>query len=204
ELTRRRVDPETFAAMDTSDADVIVLAGVPAPSERVAARLREHVERGGGLLIAPDESFDARAYAARLGELLPARARAPVAAEVRGPHAAPGSALVDAAGLSSAVTQRWLTLEEVEADAETPLVFEGGTPALVIGRRGDGRVALFATSLDDAWTDLPDRPGYLPLVVSLLRRLAPAGSAPSAPVMAGTRVTIEPPAGAVRLDVIAP
>lgn len=204
ELTRRRVDRETFAAMGTSEADMIVLSGVAAPSERVAAALREHVTRGGGLLIAPGESFDARAYAARLGDLLPARPRAAVSLEVRGPSAAPGSDLVDGAGLESTMTQRWLTLEEVEPESETPLVFDGGAPALVIGRRGDGRVALLATSLDDAWTDLPYRPGYLPLVVSLLRRLAPAGSAPSGPVLAGTRVTIEPPAGAVRLDVIAP
>lgn len=202
-LTRRRVDPETFAAMDASDADVIVFAGVAAPSERAAAKLRQHVEGGGGLLIAPGEGFDPRAYVARLGELLPARPRAAAAAEVRGPRPAPGSELVPA-GLESASTQRWLTLEAIEPGSETPLVFDDDTPALVTARRGDGEVALFATSLDDAWTDLPYRPGYLPLVVNLLRQLAPSGSAPEGPVAPGASVTIEPPAGAVRLDVVTP
>jgi hypothetical protein len=92
----------------------------------------------------------------------------------------------------------------VEATSETPLVFEGGAPALVLARRGDGTVAFFATTLDDAWTDLPLRPGYLPLVVRLLRRLAPAGSAPESPVVPGSRISITPPAGAVRLGVVAP
>src|SRR5690606_24116637 len=92
-LTRRRVDPETFAAMDPSEADVVVLSGVPAPPERAAARLREHVARGGGLLIAPGDDFDARAYVARLGELLPARPLPAIAAEIGGPAPAAESAL---------------------------------------------------------------------------------------------------------------
>lgn len=202
-LTRRRVDPETFVAMDASEADVIVLANVPAPSEALAARLRAHVEGGGGVLIAPGEAFDARAYVARLGALLPARPRTAAATEVRGPLPAPGSELAPA-GLESTKTHRRLMLETPEADSETLLVFGDETPALVMARRGDGRVALFATSLDDTWTDLPYRPGYLPLVVNLLRRLAPGGSAPDAPVEPGTRVTIEPPAGTLRLDVLTP
>lgn len=205
-LSRRRVDAETFAAMDASDADVIVLSAVPAPSAAVAARLRAHVEGGGGLLIAPGERFDARAYVARLGDLLPARPRAAVSVDVAGPDVAPGSGLSaeGSSGLEQARTQRWLTFEDLDASGETWLRFGEGSPALVTARRGDGRVALFATSLDDAWTDLPYRPGYLPLVVDLLRALTPTGSAPLGPVLPGTAVTLEAPAGAVRMDVVGP
>ncbi len=205
-LTRRRVDPETFAALDPSQSDVIVLADVAAPNERVAARLREHVERGGGLLIAPGDDFDARAYIARFGELLPARPMPAVASEIGGPVPAEGSALLPAgtSGLEQTRTSRRLTFEDVDAGAEVALRFEDGSPALLIGRAGDGRVALLATSLDDAWTDLPLRPGYLPLVVALLRELAPASSTPDAPVLPGSTVRLRAPAGAVRLAILTP
>ncbi len=163
-LTRRQVDPETLAAMDASDADVIVLANVPAPSPRVAARLREHVERGGGLLIAPGAHFDSRAYLARLGELLPAHPRAATAAEIGGPHVARGTTLLPegSTGLDEAHTRRRIGFDDVAPNAETQLVFDDGAPALLVASHGDGKVALLATTLDDAWTDLPYRPGYLP------------------------------------------
>lgn len=205
-LTRRRVDPETFAAMDPSEADVVVLAGVPAPSARTAARLREHVERGGGLLVAPGEDFDARAYVARLGELLPARPVSAIAGEVAGPVPTGSTELLPegASGLESARTHRRLTLEAVGPSTAVALAFGDGSPALVIGRHGDGRVALLATTLDDAWTDLPVRPGYLPLVVGLLRHLAPAASTPDEALAPGTPVRLRAPAGAARMVVLRP
>lgn len=205
-LIRRRVDPETFAAMELADVDVVVLSNAPAPPERVARRLREHVEAGGGLLVAPGETFDARAYLARLGALLPARPSAARDDERAGPRPAPGGDLLPegASGLEATRTRRRIGLEEPDASAETLLAFDDGSPALLAVRRGEGQVALAATTLDDAWTDLPYRPGYLPFVVSLLRRLARTGAAPTLPVQPGALVTLDAPAGAVRLEIVAP
>ncbi len=205
-LTRRRVDPETFAAMELGDVDVVVLSNVPAPSDRVARRLAEHVERGGGLWIAPGQTFDARAYAARLGALLPARPTAPRDQEIEGPHAVAGSELFPdgGTGLEQSRTRRRIGLEDVEVGAEPLLQFADGSPALLSVRRGDGQVALMATTLDDAWTDLPYRPGYLPLVANLLRQLAPTGRAPQSAVLPGAPVVLDAPAGAVRLEIVTP
>jgi hypothetical protein len=160
-LTRRRVDPETFGATGPSDADVIVLADVPAPPPRVAQQIREHVARGGGLLVAPGERFDARAYEAALGDVLPARARAAVQAEIEGPRDATASPWLvphGSSGLDQTHTRKRLTLDDIDDGAEVPLVFADGSPALVVGEHEDGRVAIFATTLDDEWTDLPYRP----------------------------------------------
>jgi hypothetical protein len=205
-LTRRRVDPETLAAMDPSESDVIVLANVPAPPEAVVARLREHVERGGGLWIAAGDQFDPRVYAARFGDLMPARASAAISSEVTGPHAAPGNTILPAgaSGLEQTRTTRRASAEDVDPDAETVLTFGDGTPAMLVARRGDGRVALLLTTIDDDWTDLPLRPGYLPMTVRLLRYLAPSGATSQSAVTPGTPVTLSAPAGTVRMRIVGP
>ncbi len=205
-LTRRRIDPETLAAMDPSEADVLVLANVPVPSERVVEKLREHVEHGGGLWIAPGDQFDARAYVARFGDLLPASPRAAPMAEVGGPYATPDNAILPAgtSGLEQTQTRRRLTFESIDPEANVVLTFGDGTPALLVARRGDGRVAMLATSLSDDWSDLPLRPGYLPLVATLLRHLAPSGSGPSTAIAPATPVALTPPAGTTRVRVLRP
>ena len=50
--------------------------------------------------------------------------------------------------------------------------FEDGTPALVVSPRGAGKIALWTTTLDCDWNDLALRPGYLPLVQSLMKVLS--------------------------------
>lgn len=202
-LTRRTVDEETFAAMDFTGHDVIVLANVVAPNEATSERLEAFVERGGGLFVAPGDRFDARVYAGRLGDLLPARPGAAMDAPVDGPALAEGSDLLPpgGSGLAAARTARRLALE---GDAAPMLAFADGTPALVLGEHGDGRTALLATTIDDAWTDFPYRPGYLPAMVSLLRRLAPRGSSAPADPLPGEPLALEAPAGAVRMRVLTP
>ena len=49
------------------------------------------------------------------------------------------------------------------------LSFDDGAPALIEGRLGQGRVLVFASTFDRSWTDLPVRPGFVPLVQSLFR-----------------------------------
>ena len=42
--------------------------------------------------------------------------------------------------------------------------FDAGAPAVVERRVGAGRVLLWASSLDQSWTDLPMKPVFLPFV----------------------------------------
>lgn len=204
-IERRVVDPDTFAAMDLASAEVVALVDVPPPSAATAARLREHVRAGGGLLIAPGDHFDARAMFAALGDLWPARPRDPISADVEGPLPATDELVpASGAGLARATTRRRVGFEELPPGASAPLRFGDGSPAMVVATYGEGRVAALATTLDDDWTNLPYQPGYLPLVVATVRRLARSGSTSAAPYAPGDVVRLRPPSGARQLRVIPP
>lgn len=219
------VDPDTLAGRDLAGFDVVAIANAPAPAGRVARRLGEFVAEGGGLLITAGDRVEPRGWMDALGEVLPARLRAAVRSEPV-TLAAPGqSSITDdagivppgGAGLTSVSTTERLLLEP-RADARTLLAFGDGGAALVIGRHRRGRVAMLATTVDDDWTDLPYRPGFLPLMVGLVRGLGPAGvvhagsggaardegSTAERAFEPGAPVMLPVPPGASRLIVIAP
>ncbi len=204
-LQRRIVDPDTFAAMELARLEVIVLANVETPSPVSVARLREHVTAGGGLLIAPGDHFDARAMAAALGDLWPARPLDAITGDVPGPHGA-GAELVPegADGLGRATTRRRIGFEALPPGTSAPLRFGDGSPAMVLFRHGEGTVAALATTLDDDWTDLPYQPGFLPLIVRTMRLLAPSESTSDAPHAPGDVVRFRAPAGARQLRLLDP
>jgi len=206
-FTVQTTDPDTFATRDLVGVDVIVLANVPVPASSVAARLRAFVDDGGGLLVASGDHVDPRAYAAVLGDLLPARPRA--AAAVEPPLTLRAVALGDLlpagpTGLSGVRTRKRLLVETPDSAASVPLTYEDGSPALIVRGHGDGHVALLTTTVDDDWTDLPFRPGFLPLLARLCERLASPSIVPDRAYEPGSVVHIPAPAGATRVEVITP
>jgi hypothetical protein len=50
--------------------------------------------------------------------------------------------------------------------------FDGGAPALVERRVGNGRVLLWASTFDLAWSDFPLKPVFLPFIHRTMRHLA--------------------------------
>jgi hypothetical protein len=204
-----RVDADGLAATDLLPFDVLVLANVRAPDDELSARIEHFVKRGGGLLIAAGEHVDAFAYRGRLGELMPAlpRSSAP---------ASPALSLVVAAGdnddvlpdhgigLETASTLERLLVEPPSAPNRTILAFSDGTPALVVGTHGTGKVALLTTTIDDDWTDLPLTPGFLPLSHGLLRGLAAVDALPKGPHLAGSVLNARVPLGARALYLVTP
>ena len=114
--------------------------------------------------------------------------------------------LMGGEGLTAARFFQYLLLEP---SAENPgrsviLRYESGAPALVEAEVGRGRVLLLTTTVDREWTDLPIRPGFLPLIQEAARRLAgiPAGDSISALLIGAAR---EIPAAADdrRIEIIA-
>ena len=87
----------------------------------------------------------------------------------------------------------------------TLLRYESGAPALVETQVGRGRVLLLTTSIDREWTDLPIRPGFLPLVQEAARYLAgaPSGEATAA-LGVGERREIPLEPDERRIEVIRP
>jgi hypothetical protein len=204
-LSVRRVDPDTLPTVDWSTVDAALLVGVPAPPADVAASLRRFVERGGGLVLAPGDAVEVRPLDDAFGAILPARPRG-----IRDVSDAPGlrpgdaspaadAALRDATGLRDVRSLRRLALDAPRREARVALRFADGSPALVVGESGAGRVALLATSLDESWSDLPLRPGFLPLVARLVHAVAAVSHAPDRPIAPGETLSLGLPPGATRL-----
>jgi hypothetical protein len=72
---------------------------------------------------------------------------------------------------STAHLFRYRTLE-AQSGSTVLARFDDGAPALVERAVGQGKVVVFASSLDDYWTDLPMQPVFLPFVHELARHTA--------------------------------
>jgi len=166
-----------------ADVDVLVLANVRAPADDIAAALRERVAAGMGLWISVGDRVDARSYNARLGPLLPLLLREPLVVgtapgrtEARTEAVAPPNlahpillGLQGELGLLGTRTRRIFLLEpDASRNAEVALSFTSGAPALLSRPYERGRVALLTTSIDRDWSDLPLRPGFVPLAERVL------------------------------------
>jgi hypothetical protein len=199
----RTVDASGLAKYDFGQTDVIVLANAPAPEPLIAERLVRFVHQGGGLIVAGGNNVDAHAYNERLGDALPCRIRTRTLGKEIGfaDGIADGLLPPGPSGLAQAQTRGRLMLE---CDGETQLRFADGAPALAIAGSGRGKSALLATTLDTDWTDLPLRPGYLPLLAQLVRSVSNAVVSVHNPVVAGSPVDVGVPPNADRLELVAP
>ena len=175
--------------------DVLVLANVRAPAEDIAPALRARVAAGMGLWITVGERVEARAYNDRLGDLLPLLLRepllvgtAPGRAEGHSDGLAPPNlahpfllGLQGDLGLLGTRARRIFLLEpDAARGAEVALSFTSGAPALLSRPYERGRVALLTTSIDRDWSDLPLRPGFVPLAARVLSRLDTSHAASAA------------------------
>jgi hypothetical protein len=206
-LDRRSVDEDAATPADVARADVVVLAASRPPSPALARALVEHVDRGGGLLVAPTGDVDVRLLARALEGTLPVDVDGGAqAGPTVGLREGPGAARwgVDATGVRRAEASRRLALGRPAAGADVVLGWEDGAAALVIGGRGAGRVALLGTSLDESWTDLPLRPGFPALLLRAVRALGPYGPGVGATVAPGAAAELAWPPGAARLLVTTP
>lgn len=196
EQLEARVREKGVAAFD--DVDVLMLANVRAPSQDIAPAIVERVRRGMGLWVSVGGRVDPIAYNQRFEALLPLRMReavqvgtAPGRQEARVEGVAPADlshpafrGLAGDLGLAGARARRIMLLEPNPArNHEIALSFTSGAPALLTRTVDGGRVALLTTTVDRDWADLPLRPGFVPLVASVIDYLADSRAG-----VAGTRV----------------
>ncbi len=192
--------------------EVVILNGGPFPGGSEGDRLRAFVEDGGGLLMALGERSSVPSVHQ---EFLPATvgAVAEGAGERRIGFVDYDHAIFEAfrgprsGDFSQAVFYRTRSL--TETDGQVLARFDDGTPALVEGRRGRGRVLLWASGLDRFWNDLPLQPVYLPFVHRVTRHLGGrgevlpwhlAGSTVNLAGLAETAGSWEIPEGAVAME----
>ena len=133
--------------------------------------LGEFVEAGGGLVMAMGPRRLSRTAAERLATFAPAipgefvdrdpagrmgdlAARHPVFEPFEG----------ESGGLGGPGFFRYRALSALRAEASVLARFDDGRPALVESGWGEGKVLLFASSIDAEWTDLPRRSAFVPFL----------------------------------------
>ena len=204
EVTVRSLD--RLRAPDLDGKTLVVLNDVAPPSGENGRRLAEWVRAGGGVLVAMGERSARAAWDGPLAELAPLGV-----GSVTDRRTGTGSALayVDrthpvfspfratrGGDFASTRVLRYRTLR-----AEPPLRvlarFDDGGVALAEVPAGEGRVVVWTAGLDNAWSDLPVQPVFLPLVHELARHTA--GAPPALPwLTVGTRVDVAAYAAALQ------
>ena len=178
------IDPSEFSAAAMRQSDVVALLNVGELTSSQAAALSEYVVNGGSLLIAPGDRVDERAFNQQLGEISPARLEQVglldrddylVIADYdrRHPILRPlGS------DWSARFQGHWrLTPSE---DAKVLMQFDNTEAALVEKDVGEGKILLFASSLDLEWNNLALQGLFLPFVHETLRHLVRSEAGQSA------------------------
>jgi len=197
-----------------SEYRVIILNDAGNLSAALAAQLAKFVESGGGLVIAAGRHTEAEQFNQALKAIAPATLGEAV--QLRGEYVAMSEIKIDhpvfevfrqSGRLASARIFGYHRSTPHEKAAVLAR-FEDGSPALVEGSFGNGKVLLFTSTLDAGWNDLPLTPIYLPLVRQMVRYLgeheerawhplgqaftvpaAKDGSPPAVDAPSGTRIT---------------
>ncbi len=212
-VTSIRLDE--LSAEVIADIDVLILAHVVSPTREQVAVIRQFAATGGGLLIVPGTDADlSRVNRELLADLVPASLTS-----LSGQPGGTGYVSLDTtrspsalfAGLLSATEDHPAFHATFELTTRQPLsvlaYFDDGRPALIEGQGPTGHVLLWPTPFDLAWSDLPIRGLFVPLLQRMVRYLAqPAAYGTKytvgdrawrrlAGVDADTRVEVESPSG---------
>ena len=168
---------DALRAQDLSSRSLVVLDEVPPPNGAVGARLREVVLAGTGLLVVPGDvplarwSTEWRALMpARLGSVVD-RTRDAGATVASVDYGHPVFELFSAPRSGDFSTAHVFRYRQLAAPGDSGVIarFDDGAPALVEKAAGGGKVVMWASSVDEYWTDLPLQPVFLPFVHELAK-----------------------------------
>ncbi len=198
-------------AGDVADADVVFLADVPTLEGEVLAALEERVKAGGGLAVFSGPNADRTFYGTKLYDpLRPGSSLLPGAlggvidrraggelgriSDVDWSHPLLREFFDPTYGDFAQI--RYQAYARIDIPPESPGVtvlarIDRQAPALVERRLGEGRVLWFNTTANDAWSDLPRRSSFVPLIDRALGLLA--GGAWRGAFEAGEAVTLSIP-----------
>ncbi|MGC8559336.1 MAG: BatA domain-containing protein [Phycisphaerae bacterium] len=173
----RRIEIDELPGADLQHYAAVVLSDIAPPGAADIQRLERYVKRGGTLMIYPGGEADPSAWTHAGGGLLPAA----YGTQIRTPATAPQTLDVTRSarsivapfiaaqrqgihtGIFHVAIHQYLQLIPT-AHAQVLLKMRGGEPLLAAEDFGRGRVAMWGTSCDTQWTDLPAQPAFLPLI----------------------------------------
>ena len=171
-----RVRPaDSVSPDDLAKAAVVVLNDTPI-AQTTADRLKAFVERGGGVFLAMGD----RAAWPASADILPG-VPGPRVDRTRGPAARLGALeyghplleVFRGPRTGDFASARFYSYRSVTAapNVQTLARFDDGQPALLERRVGTGRVLMWMSTLDTAWSDLALKPVFVPFVLRALRHL---------------------------------
>jgi Aerotolerance regulator N-terminal/von Willebrand factor type A domain len=162
---------------EVGDYSVVIVNDVAGVSEGLASALSSFVQNGGGLVLTTGRHTDAaqfnRVFAAispaHLGDAIQVRSGYALMSQVRTDHPIFGAFARSGRLTSTRVySHHGATANE---GSSVVAALDDGSPIIVEGLAGRGKVVLVATSLDTAWSDLPLTPIFLPLIRQMLEYL---------------------------------
>ena len=167
----------TAATLATHDVVVLLNAGSDLSTSQATA-LTDYVQEGGSVLMAPGDRVNGPQFNQQLSAISPATLNESI-------RLAGGDYLMIAdmdrrhPVLLPLDTEWGVRFEgywnvEAQADADTLMQFDNGSPALLERVVGQGRVMMLASALDTEWNNLPLQGLYLPFIHESLRDLAQA------------------------------
>ena len=190
------------------DPELVILEGTPELPPKATEALQEFVSEGGGLLVFAGDELDSRWYESWSGAgMLPAQYENALANRSAGQGRmkllretiqTPGLSIFngsDAGDLFSLDFKSWrpivaeATNEKAAGSSFTALRFEDGSPAVQVCRAGDGMVVQCSFSLNENWSNLPQRPVFVPFVQQLAKMACRGGASPN--FTAGETVEIQ-------------
>ncbi|HEY3579161.1 MAG TPA: VWA domain-containing protein [Pyrinomonadaceae bacterium] len=165
------VDPASIA-----EQKLVILNDAGAINPALANALANFVNAGGQLIVATGPQTQADSFNNALQQLAPAVLREPVQTkpgesaaitDVKFDH--PIFEVFQQSGRLAGANVIGYFRSEPRANATVLARFEDGSPALIEGVAGKGRVLLFTSSLGPSWNDLPLTPLYLPFIHQMVR-----------------------------------
>ena len=178
----RSIQAQRFGVQDIDRAAIVVLSDVSLPRGETADRLVEFVQDGGGLLVALGSRSQATSHAALASRgLLPALNGEPVASRRSSARISyfdrshPGFESFPAPRSGDFGSARFFQYHRVLPDPEIDVVlarFDDGQPALLERRVGEGRVIVWASTLDRFWNDFALKPIFVPFLHQTVGRLS--------------------------------
>ncbi len=170
---------KTAGAVDpsgVSDNALIILNDSGPLSPALAESLKRFAEDGGQMIISTGPHTDANSFNQTLRDVAPAMltdtvqnksSESVAITDIKFDHPI-FEVFRDSGRLAAA---RVFGYVRAQPGANTTVLarYEDGSPALVEGTAGKGRVLLFTSSLGPSWNDLPLTPLYLPLVHQMIR-----------------------------------
>lgn len=209
-LVPNTVTPDALGDTELSNFDVVMLANVARLEPAVTRKLEGFVEDGGGLFLAMGGQVETEIYNQNMGGLLPKPLRRVKRLAERGDPDAPvkitriGSSrrqhpvfrvfnLPGGTSLQSVRVYKYMLLEPSPPEQSTVLLsYKDGAPALLERKVGQGRVFMLTTTVDRAWTDLPVRTAFLPLMRRSMLYLARRATSKGAErYIVGERVQVD-------------